>query len=276
MTFEWRQDWNPNVRPIEENFRTEDGHRVDGSQCVFPIVRLLPTGDFRPVGTGFFIANNGLFATARHVLYDTSDDPTPSLQGLQIMPDGSPYLRDIIDVSAHDRADVAIGFLRDHRLLETGAPTVNQHFVLTSREPNVGQSVISIAFPADVSGSGTKEDPTQLRFYCKFIHGTVEEFWATQRDGVMLRSRCFQTSMVIPPAASGGPVAFSNLAIFGINSSGFDPQPVGFLSSVRDLFGLEITNVDSSTGMTERLSVKQLIERGYVRCTDQPPLDSTG
>jgi hypothetical protein len=57
-------------RPIEEGFVDGHGMPVDGTSAFFPIIQMRDSGPWTPIGTGFVISNNGLFATAKHVVLD--------------------------------------------------------------------------------------------------------------------------------------------------------------------------------------------------------------
>jgi hypothetical protein len=48
--------------------RTLDGGTANASEVVFPIVTQHAAGKFALIGTGFFIAENGVFVTAAHVV----------------------------------------------------------------------------------------------------------------------------------------------------------------------------------------------------------------
>jgi hypothetical protein len=47
-------------RPIEEGFFDDNGSQVDGTAAFFPIIDMVESGPWLPIGTGFFISNNGL------------------------------------------------------------------------------------------------------------------------------------------------------------------------------------------------------------------------
>src|SRR4051812_21056841 len=90
------------------------GRERNAWEAIFPIVQQLSDTLWRPVGTGFFMSNNGLFATAKHVLLDSNGNLLRDLYGLHLSADvtrGS--LREIIKPEVHPMADVAIGFLFD-------------------------------------------------------------------------------------------------------------------------------------------------------------------
>jgi hypothetical protein len=98
-----------------------------------------------------------------------------------------------------------------------------------------------MAFPKSELASDQKN--FTLKFTTATLAGTVEKYHPEGRDSSMLPGRCFQTSMDISAGASGGPVAFGDGSVFGINSTGWDGVPVGFISSVEDLFELEVRRI---------------------------------
>lgn len=44
-----------------------DGNKVDPSHTIFPIIKHDNNGSISLIGTGFFISENGIFLTAKHV-----------------------------------------------------------------------------------------------------------------------------------------------------------------------------------------------------------------
>lgn len=63
---------------FNDGFSDKNGQPADGLSAIFPIVHLDDENPFMPIGTGFFIANNGLFATAKHVLLNNVRAPVKS------------------------------------------------------------------------------------------------------------------------------------------------------------------------------------------------------
>jgi hypothetical protein len=51
-----------------------EGNRADLTKAIFPILKKDKYGDFYLIGTGFFITDNGIFVTAKHVLLDVIDE----------------------------------------------------------------------------------------------------------------------------------------------------------------------------------------------------------
>lgn len=258
-------------RPIEEGFHDGDGAPADGTAAIFPIIHMREGAPWVPIGTGFFISNNGLFATAKHVVLDERGQAIRPLAGVQsLRGDNRIIVREAIKIVVHPRADVAIGFLFDREFAAGRAQTVNKCFGLSHTLPEVGTKVVTMAFPR--SELAVNQDTYSLKFTTLAFEGTIEAYHLRGRDSVMLPGRCFQTSMDIRAGASGGPVAFGEGWVFGINSTGMEGVPVGFISSVEDLFELEVGRIRLPDGeIRERATVHELAEIGLVAvCGSQP------
>jgi len=53
--------------------RAPDGSLANPNEAIFPIVAFDNAGKIVVIGTGFFISSNGLFVTAAHVKYSTTE-----------------------------------------------------------------------------------------------------------------------------------------------------------------------------------------------------------
>lgn len=95
------------------SFRDHRGNiHEDGTHTIFPIVKQVEGGDIQLIGTGFFIAGNGVFATAKHVLFDVLDDngqQTFPIGIFHFFPDDQFIIRPVLRCSHNTVADVAIG-----------------------------------------------------------------------------------------------------------------------------------------------------------------------
>jgi len=251
--------------PIEEGFRDGDGNPADGTEAFFGIVHINEDKAWTPLGTGFFISNNGLFATAKHVLLDRNGNRLTSLAGLHLSRQiGKVVIRKAIKFACHPSADVAVGFLADEQYQMHGKQTVNKCFSLTRRHPKVGDKVVSIAYPNGVVDSN--ERGFSVKISTTVTEGQLEEYYPAGRDRVLLPGPCFRTSMPIQFGASGGPVAFGNGSVFAINSTGWDGTDIGFLSPIQSLFELSVENVRLfDEPIRESISLEELAALGLIR-----------
>jgi Trypsin-like peptidase domain len=244
-------------------------------EAIFPIVQMLSEVKWRPVGTGFFISTNGLFATARHVVIDSTGSPLPDLFGLQLPADLSRgTLREIKKLELHSRADVAIGFLFDKPYAESGSQTTNPLFTLTAATPSPGDRILSFAYPN--SSSEDVDDGTKLLLTGNAMDGAFEEAHPDGRDSVLLPGPCFRTSMHLAPGSSGGPVAFGDGGVFGVNSTGFDGSDVSYISPTSSLLDLTVRNIRLLDGtIRDRISVAELADLGLVRFAPHRPIPAS-
>jgi len=250
--------------PIEDAFRDQYGNPADGTAAFFPIIHMSEQGPWLPIGTGFFISNNGLFATAKHVVVDHHGKVTGDLAGVQLIrSDNRVIVREVVKVAVHPRADVAIGFLFDREFAAGRDQTINKCFRLTGQVPPIGSKVATMAFPK--SQLTTESEAFSIQFTTSGLTGTIEEYHPDGRDSVLLPGRCFRTSMDIAAGASGGPVAFGDGGVFGINSTGMEGAPVGYVFSIEDILSLDAGRVRLPGGeIRNQITVRELAELGLV------------
>jgi hypothetical protein len=126
---------------IRGGFHDRNGVPRHGWQAIFPIIQMMSDTEWRPIGTGIFISNNGLFATAQHVLVDQAGQPLRSLFGFRILHEANEIVvREIIRRELHPPADVGIKFLFDKTFAELGQQTVNEMLGLTVKMPMRGET----------------------------------------------------------------------------------------------------------------------------------------
>jgi hypothetical protein len=246
-------------------FHTDDGALGDPSEAVFPILSQDAKGIFSLIGTGFFIAENGIFVTAAHVIsavLDEHDNPTGPLGLFQFSPGGKYYPRPIHCATRHPVADVAVGVAWPMHHNQTGHPLPNKLLSLSTSAPGLGTVVSTYAYPKTTIQRGS---PQVIHFEPAFFDGQVVEHFPNGRDRAVLPGACFQTSMVIHGGASGGPVLGPNGAVFGVNSTGFENEAVSFVSCISQILELGIPDVVVPGSHRPRLvTVRELCEMKFV------------
>lgn len=253
---------------LEELFVNGSGQVAHPVNAVFPIFQFVPNEPWIPLGTGFFIASNGLFVTAKHVLTDReSGELLDELVGIHVLRDRGLFgFRRIVGVQLHNSADVAVGFLEDSQSLKTGVQTINHSLLLTKRIPQANDKVVTFAIPKPTAG-WVEGGMIELTFAPRLIQGVIEEHYPDGRDRILMPSHCFQTSMELQGGASGGPVFFGDGFVFGVNSTGFDGTPVSFVSSITDILSLLVRNVGlaSERSLRSEISMQEIADEGYIQ-----------
>lgn len=243
----------------------EDGVALDPNEAIFPIVTQDESGLFRLIGTGFFISQNGIFVTAKHVvteMLDTKGDPTGPFGIFQFLPDNHYYLRPIHRATHHEIADVAVGVAWPMHLNETDQPLINKLLTLASKPPETGAKVSSYAYPNTTIDSGL---PQVISFNPNFFDGQIVEHFPNGRDRAVLPGACFHTSMVIQGGASGGPVIGPGGTVFGINSTGFDDESISYVSCISDVLDLQLTGIRLPGEVVPRsVTPRELSSRGFI------------
>lgn len=250
-------------KPFTDAFYDGNGNPADGLEAIFPIFEYNEGNFWKPVGTGFFIAEHGLFATAKHVLVDAASGAArQDLLAAHIIRRQQKFsIRRVINITLHPKADVAIGFLADEDKKDCASAAANTIFRLSADDPILGDKIAAMAFPnATVQGSA---DAFMMEFKTLGVSGKIVEVYPHGRDQTLLPSKCFQSDMNIAGGASGGPVAFGAGHVFGINSTGYDGHPdINFISSVTDLLDLKTNPISLPDGTTlSRVAVGELINR---------------
>lgn len=226
--------------------REENGAISDAREAVFPIFVYEQNKRFRAVGTGFFISNPNLFATAAHVLRESLSPEGKIVCPLyvgQFAPGKKIYFRQVMQATIHPIADVAIGLLVPIIHKTTGKPFPNKYFPLASRYPRVGESIATFAFPKTRVSEGNIQD---IDMYSGYYPGVVLEHYPDGRDTVIMQGPCYRTSMVLHGGSSGGPVSNSDGSIFGINGTAFDNDRLSFVSCISSLNDLYLSDVKLS------------------------------
>ena len=251
--------------------QTGDGDPIEPQHAIFPIMSQLPSGEFRPIGTGFFVANNGVFLTAAHVIDDVLDEdgePTAPFGIFQFAANNKYLLRPILRTNQHRIADVAVGVTAPMTHDVTGEPLKNKVLIVAGRQPTVGEPVCTYAYPKTEVAIGKVQ---RINFRPAFFEGKVTEFLPDGRDRVLLPGPCYRTSIVVHGGASGGPVFSSDGSVFGINSTGFEDDEISYISCVADSLSLRIRGVVLPGNTSPKsVSLQDLCDAGFIVRTDPP------
>jgi hypothetical protein len=258
---------------VRGEFLDSSGRQRNGWEAIFPIVQKLSETQWRPVATGFFISNNGLFATAKHVVVANDGSHLHELYGLHLSRDlSSAHLRQIIKLDPHPKADAAIGFLYDEQFATKNVQTLNPLFKLSTQLPHPGDRIVSYAYPNSIAtehehGGGT------MTLSGNAMEGLFEEAHLSGRDKVLLPGPCLRTNMKLASGASGGPVAFGDGGVFAINSTGFDGTDVSYLTPTSELLDLAVRHVRLLDGsIRDAVPLRELVRLGLVQLvTDDRP-----
>lgn len=242
-----------------------DGTQADLSQAIFPIVTQRQDGIFVPIGTGFFVAENGVFVTAAHVVkavLDEQGNVTGPFGIFQFLPGDHYVVRPIHRATRHLVADVAVGVATPMHHSTTGAPMPNKILTLAAIPPSIGSAVCTYAYPKPDIQPGK---PQVVRFEHGFFDGSLLEHYPHGRDKVFLTGPCFRTTMVIHGGTSGGPVIGPNGTVFAVNSTGFDNDQLSFVSYISEVLDLAIPDVVLPDSPTPRVTtLRELSEGGFV------------
>jgi hypothetical protein len=241
-----------------------DGNRTKHNQTIFPIVHHDDDGRIRLLGTGFFITVSGIFVTARHVLAHVFKDEkkvfSPSL--IHFRPDRSFLIRPILRFCSLEKSDVAVGVAAPMKHKVDGSMLMNQVLTLDSNIPERGTRIVTYAYPKN--SNELVEGKQNITFEPRYYDGRLEEYLPDGRDGVMLPSSCYRTSIIIHSGASGGPVFSPNGYVFGVNSTGYDGTDISYVSSIRDIFDLSIDDVQIDDGPVQSITIRELSRIGQV------------
>lgn len=242
-----------------------DGTQADLSQAIFPIVTQRQDGHFVPIGTGFFVAENGVFVTAAHVVQAVLDEQgnvTGPFGIFQFLSNDHYCIRPIHRATRHLVADVAVGVAIPMHHNTTGAPMPNKILTLAASPPVIGSPVCTYAYPKPDIQPGR---PQVVRFYHGFFDGTLLEHYPHGRDKIVLPGPCFRTTMVIHGGTSGGPVIGSNGTVFAVNSTGFDDDHLSHVSCISEVLDLAIPDIVLPGSPIPRVTtLRELSEGGFV------------
>lgn len=228
--------------------KTKAGQFIDPHTCIFPILKEMPDGSARLVGTGFFITMLGHFVTAKHVIFDVYDIDNnvqkAPLHAVHFVKGSSVLVRDITEISYHNVSDIAVGKMDYHVINATGRPLTNHVPTFTTEIPPLGSSVVTYAYPESDADFRRGE---LSAFRPSFYSGKMLSHSDEARDRVMVSWPHIETSINVLGGASGGPVFDENGRIFGINCVG-GIKDLSYMARVRELLELYVPRFPPPTG----------------------------
>ena len=210
-----------------------------------PILKETEPGRLLLVGTGCYVTRYGLVLTAAHVLAElTARDTLGAAYVMHRAGESTTHMRRIRSVSWLNEFD--IGLAQADNFLETvpEQPLSNRRARLSSRVPQVGESLVTYAYPenAPLDFRGRNSEPLiRADYYDGTVTGHID---AGQRP--RLQYFHIETSVHVRSGASGGPVFDSRGYVIGIASSGWDfgeaadVEPLSSVTLVRDLASLTV------------------------------------
>lgn len=258
-----------NLRGVKEEghykAKNGDGDFVDPAFAIFPIMKTNKNGIVSLVGTGFFISNNGLFLTAKHVLMDVfdpqTDEQTASIFLFQNHRNNTYTIRPILRCVSHNVADISVGVAAP-LTNKDGEPVKNNFLCLSSKINNENSKVFTYAYPRTVTESSP--DDHKIYLYADFYEGVLQTIYPNGRDSVLMPGSCCQTSMYIHGGASGGPVFNEHGTVFAVNSTGFDDDSLSFITPINVINNLLLHGVQTPNNMSGQIRIQELIDDKYI------------
>lgn len=232
---------------------------------IFPLVTYNPkTKIWKCVGTGFFINPFGIFVTAKHVVLNNDGINYKTLYGVQTTSKKEIHLRPVQSLGLHEEADISVGFLGNRRLHggENVKAEIATSFSLNLGKLEIGNVVRTFAFP-QTKRDDSEYGKVEFTFEGKWSVGEIVEY--LPEGSLIVRNKCYKTTMDIDDGASGGPVLKNNLVV-GVNSCGIElnegESPKAIITPIDYILDLEVR-------LEGRLiSTKELIEMGDISVKD--------
>ncbi len=246
-------------------FKTENGDEIDGTETVFPIMRVDSNGEWNLLATAFFILTPGIFVTAKHAVLDNGS-PQKVIKGMtaiHFINSNEVRERSVRHVWLHPTADIAFGILREIKN-DTGEIIHNKVLRITKKIPKAGTKIETFAFPESIVGEVIDKDlvtppgitvitepgidsiisqgyfqPIKLR--PAFYLGEVISY--EPRGLRLVKGPCFELILKILDSSSGGPIFDENGHVFAINSVGGEGELNSIGTSIKSVLDMRADSV---------------------------------
>lgn len=196
-------------------------------------------------GTGFFVADCGLFLTAAHV-FDGGPEPEAFFVP-HFLEDGTLLQRPVARVYPHSRADIAVGLVKPMHHVETRERLWNPVVALTADVPSVGEVIFCFAYPLTTVVSND-QGLTAALLNPFWTDGVLEAHFPNGRDRVVHPAHCVQTSLTAYGGSSGAPVMDSSGRAFAVVVSSLEETPT-YAVPVAEALTLEIPAIAFSNAL---------------------------
>ncbi len=233
---------------------TPSGELSPPRETIFPIFRLDENNCYYLVGTGFFIANDGIFITAKHVIEEIVEHENDAYI-LHFY--GDTYvMRKMAFFTLHEEADIAVAMLDRIQFKDSGLYLDNSWSAINLNKPNLGDNLSTYAYPKTMV---RREDVQSIDVIPTVYEGEIVKVYPIQRDSLMIRSPCYQVEMGIAGGASGGPVFDESGKVVAINTSSVEGESVTFVSCIQAILDTSVyKNAHISNTFTPKV-VREII-----------------
>jgi hypothetical protein len=250
----------------------------------FPLITHGEDQVWRVVGTGFYVTDNGLFITARHVVDEVcvAGKQAAPLLIVHLRSDTGLFgptewlLRPIMQCWMADQADIALGAAATATNKETGNALSHWTWRLSWDVPSIGASVATYAFPGKERVSS---DGRSIIFRADSYAGQVQDA-GEYRDAVIMPFPYLQVDFRMHGATSGGPI-ISNGRVIGVNCTEYEPydsedKPLAFGSQIRclrDAFLDDVIPINEKT--PRRMSFDEFVRTGSIEVEHYPQRETS-
>lgn len=206
----------------------------------FPILTHDADGQWRLIGTGFYISQDGLFVTARHVIDDVLDGDQQVLPVaiMQFTSESGLFgaqnflMRPIMQCWLGETADIALGVAATATNKVTGKVLTHWNWRTSWTTPQVGATVSTLAFPNHIFTQS--EHGQTLHSRPDAYIGQIQDV-KEYRDRLLVPYPYIQVDTRIHGGASGGPVFGPEGSVIGVNCRYFEPDGPGICAQIRCL-----------------------------------------